>query len=137
MRTPLLVPVVVAATLMPCLATAATEDFVVIIGEKSVGHLKADTQGTRASIDFDFKDNGRGPTLVEAITTDASGLPTAWAIIGTTTFGSKVNERFALSGNTATWTDPTGAGSATSRSPVSTLPRVRVPGRSVSTRERY
>jgi imidazolonepropionase-like amidohydrolase len=117
MRTPLLVPVVAAAILMPCLATAATEDFVVIIGEKSVGHLKADTQGTRASIDFDFKDNGRGPTLVEAITTDASGLPTAWAITGTTTFGSKVNERFALSGNAATWTDPTGAGSATLKEP--------------------
>jgi imidazolonepropionase-like amidohydrolase len=106
-----------AFALMPCLATAATQSFVVIIGEKNVGHLKADVQGTRAVIDFDFKDNGRGPTLAETITTDASGLPTAWTITGATTFGSKVNERFALTGNAATWTDPTGTGSTTLKEP--------------------
>ena len=102
---------------MPCLATAATQSFVVIIGEKNVGHLKADVQGTRAVIDFDFKDNGRGPTLAETITTDASGLPTAWTITGATTFGSKVSERFALTGNAATWTDPIGTGSTTLKEP--------------------
>jgi len=106
-----------AATLMPYPAIAATENFIVIIGEKNVGHLKADVQGARVAIDFDFKNNGRGPTLVEAITLDASGLPTAWAITGATTFGSKVDERFALTGNAATWTDPTGTGNATLTEP--------------------
>ena len=102
---------------MPYPAIAATENFIVIIGEKNVGHLKADVQGARVAIDFDFKNNGRGPTLVEAITLDASGLPTAWAITGATTFGSKVDERFALTGNAATWTDPTGTGNATLTEP--------------------
>ena len=117
MKTPLLAAAFCATTLMPCLATAAAENFVVIIGEKHVGHLKADVQGTQVAIDFDFKNNGRGPTLVEAIALDASGLPTAWAITGSTTFGSKVNERFALKGSAATWTDPTGTGSATVKEP--------------------
>jgi imidazolonepropionase-like amidohydrolase len=104
-------------TLLPCPATAATEHFVVIIGEKNVGHLKADLQDQRITIDFDFKNNGRGPTLVESITTDPSGIPTTWSITGTTTFGSKVNERFTVTGNTATWTDPVGTGSATLKEP--------------------
>src|SRR4029450_11010799 len=100
-----------AFALMRCLAAAATQSFVVIIGEKNVGHLKADAQGTRAVIDFDFQDNeraptpapppvirldfknnGRGPPLAETITTDGSGLPTAGTITGATAFGSKVDE---------------------------------------------
>jgi imidazolonepropionase-like amidohydrolase len=117
MKRPLLASALCAITLQPCLATAATQSFVVIIGEKNVGHLNADVQGTRAVIDFDFKDNGRGPTLAETITTDASGVPTAWTITGATTFGSKLNERFALTGNAATWTDPTGTGSTTLKEP--------------------
>ena len=117
MRRLLFAAVLTIATLTPGLASAATENFVVIIGEKNVGHLKADTQGPRATIDFDFKNNGRGPTLIETMTTEASGLPAAWTITGTTTFGSKVNERFALTGNAATWTDPTGTGSATLKEP--------------------
>jgi hypothetical protein len=40
---------------------AATETFSVIVGGEKVGHLVADTDGTRTEIDFDYKNNGRGP----------------------------------------------------------------------------
>jgi imidazolonepropionase-like amidohydrolase len=93
-------------------ARAATERYSVIFGEKNVGHLIADTQGARTTIDFDYKNNGRGPTMKEALTIGAGGLPTDWTITGTTTFGSKVDESFAVAGKTATWTDSTGKGSA-------------------------
>lgn len=94
-------------------ASAETQHYSVIFGGKTVGHLNADVQGQRVAIDFDFKNNGRGPTMKEAITLDANGLPTAWDVTGTTTFGSKVEEHFAKPGAKASWLDSTGKGSAT------------------------
>lgn len=98
-------------------ALAASERFTVIVGGKNVGHLIADTQGDRVTIDYDYKNNGRGPTMAEAITLDANGLPVAWSAKGSTTFGSKVAETFALSGKRASWTDSAGKGSTTVTAP--------------------
>lgn len=92
----------------PALAAKA-ERYVVIIQEKKVGHLNADTDDAgKTKIDFDIKNNGRGPTIKEEVSVDANGLPTAWSISGTTTFGSKVAENFALSNGAAAWTDAAG-----------------------------
>lgn len=96
-------------------ASAELQRYSVIVGSTRVGHLIADVQGDRATIDYDYKDNGRGPTMKEAIRFDASGLPTAWDITGATTFGSKVDEHFARTGPKATWTDSTGKGSASGK----------------------
>lgn len=107
-----------AASLLPLTAAQAeVEHFSVITGGKVVGHLDADTKDGATAIDYDVKDNGRGPTMKEALVVDAKGLPTAWTIDGTTTFGSKVAERFALGGGQAVWTDNTGPGKAAVASP--------------------
>ncbi len=92
------------------LAAPPTERFTVIFGGKNVGHLNVDSSGNRSMIDFDYKNNGRGPTMKETLTVDAAGLPIAWTVDGTTTFGSKVSERFAKTGSKAKWTDSTGSG---------------------------
>jgi hypothetical protein len=92
--------------------SAETARYSVIMGGKTVGHLTADTTGPTTTIDYDVKNNGRGPTMAETITRDAAGLPTAWAIKGTTTFGSKVEEHFERAGARASWTDATGTASA-------------------------
>jgi imidazolonepropionase-like amidohydrolase len=93
-------------------ASAEVQRYSVIFGGKIVGHLNADVQGARTTIDYDYKNNGRGPTIKEALTLDAAGLPTAWDITGATTFGSKVEEHFAKSRAQVTWTDAAGKGSA-------------------------
>ncbi|WP_293882920.1 amidohydrolase family protein [Sphingomonas sp.] len=98
-------------------ATAGTEQFSVISGGKKVGHLTASRTGNKIVIDYDVKNNGRGPTIAETVSVDLRGLPTAWTVTGTTTFGSKVNEQFALSRNTASWNDSTGKSSVTVREP--------------------
>lgn len=98
-------------------AAAEIQRYTVIVGTARVGHLTADVQGDRATIDFDYKNNGRGPTIKEAVRFDANGLPIAWSVTGATTFGSKVNEQFARNGNTAEWTDSTGKGSASVQAP--------------------
>jgi hypothetical protein len=90
---------------LPSLALADTFNFVFITGDKNVGHLTAETRGAETTIDYDVKNNGRGPTIAESITLDAAGLPTAWTIKGTTTFGSKIAEHFIRQGSRAEWVD--------------------------------
>jgi len=102
---------------MPLSALAQTATYSVIFGGKNIGHLIAQTQGEKTSIDFDVKNNGRGPTISETLQLDADGLPLQWAIKGTTTFGSKVAEQFARKGRLAQWTDSTGKGHAKSVQP--------------------
>jgi hypothetical protein len=86
---------------LPSFARADTARFTFILGGKNVGHLTADTQGDQTSIDYEVKNNGRGPTMTETIKLDGDGLPTAWTITGTTTFGSKVAEHFIRKGSHA------------------------------------
>src|SRR5271165_6773891 len=94
-----------------------TARYTVITGGKRVGMLTATSKGEETRIDFDVKDNGRGPTIAETIRFDSDALPTQWTITGTTTFGSKVSEHFARKGAQANWTDSTGKGSATIGAP--------------------
>jgi hypothetical protein len=98
-------------------AAAETESFSVIVGGKNVGHLIAQTSGDRTVIDYDYKNNGRGPTMAETITNGSDGLPTTWSIKGATTFGSKVDEHFSQTGLRAEWVDSTGPGQATLQAP--------------------
>jgi imidazolonepropionase-like amidohydrolase len=97
----------------PSLALADTYSYVFITGDKNVGHLTAETKGDLTTIDYDVKNNGRGPTIAESITLDAAGLPTEWTIKGTTTFGSKIAEHFVRKGKRGEWQDSTGNGHAT------------------------
>jgi imidazolonepropionase-like amidohydrolase len=97
---------------LPHTAAAQIETFTVVADGGTVGRLIATTTGNRTVVDYDYKNNGRGPTMAETLTVDRSGLPVQWTITGTTTFGSKVDERFVLEGNRARWTDSTGKGTA-------------------------
>ena len=103
-----------SALLAACLllqhVALADESFSVIRGEKVVGHLTTTTGDGETRIVYDYKNNGRGPTMAETIKLDDKGLPTAWKITGATTFGSKVDEQFAQIGDSASWTDSVGSG---------------------------
>lgn len=107
---PCLAILCLAAVSLP--AMAASEQYSVIFGGRPVGTLDADSNGAATRITYDYKNNGRGPTMAEALTVDSAGLPTSWKVTGTTTFGSKVSESFARTGNRAEWTDATGSGNA-------------------------
>jgi hypothetical protein len=80
-------------------AVAETARFSVMFGGKNIGHLTAETNGDQTSIDYDYKNNGRGPTMTETIRLDPDGLPVAWTITGTTTFSAKVAEHFSRTGS--------------------------------------
>jgi hypothetical protein len=89
------------------------ENYSVIFGGTVVGHLKTLTVGDTIQVDYDYKNNGRGPTMKETIVLNAAGFPVQWDITGNTTFGNSVDEKFMLDGNMASWTDATGSHSTT------------------------
>lgn len=94
-----------------CAAAATDEHLSVVVAGTTIGHLKVQAEGNGLSIDFDFKNNGRGPTIAEQLELDRDGLPRSWKIQGSTTFGSKVDERFQRDPRGARWTDANGNGS--------------------------
>jgi imidazolonepropionase-like amidohydrolase len=97
---------------MSSVAVADTARFTVVYGGKNIGHLVAETNDGETHIDYDYKNNGRGPSMTETIGLDANGLPSAWTITGVTTFSGKVAEHFSRKGSRAEWIDSTGKGAA-------------------------
>lgn len=91
--------------------THADEFFSAIRGGTVVGHLNTVEKDGAIQIDFDYKSNGRGPTIAETIVLDDAGLPVSWTITGASTFGNKIDERFNREDGLASWTDSTGVGS--------------------------
>ena len=87
------------------------ETYSVIFGSTSVGHLKTHTVGDTIQIDYDYKNNGRGPTMKETIVLNTDGFPVQWDITGNTTFGNTVDEHYTLNKTAASWTDATGSDS--------------------------
>ncbi|MGJ8536880.1 MAG: amidohydrolase family protein [Parasphingopyxis sp.] len=93
-------------------AAAEMREYRVLSGGNDVGHLNADVEAGRVVIDYDYKNNGRGPTIAETITLGANGMPTGWTVEGASTFGNRVDETFSWSNGNATWRDATGEGAA-------------------------
>ena len=91
---------------------AETTTYRVLFAGDDTGRLVVDTAENRVAIDFDYKQNGRGPTIAEEMTLDDRGYPVEWTITGTTTFGNTVDEYFRVEGDTARWQDMTGSGEA-------------------------
>ncbi len=93
------------------------ETYTVIRGGNKVGHLKVNRAGDTLAIDYDYKDNGRGPTIKETLVLNADGFPVQWDIAGSSTFGNTIDEHFKLDGKNASWKDASGEGTATLENP--------------------
>lgn len=98
------------ATVLSAPALAEQVEYRALIQERDVGHLKLDRQGQKITVDYNIKQNGRGPTITEAVTLDKDGAPVTWMITGRTTFGNAVNESFKRSPAGAEWRDLSGPG---------------------------
>lgn len=94
-------------------AFSGTESFSILIGGTAVGKLEVDHSSGTTLIDYEYRNNGRGPTLKEKLSVDEGGLPISWTIEGATVFGNKIDEQFVMAGEQASWKDATGTGSTT------------------------
>lgn len=89
---------------------SGTESFTILIGGVEIGAMEIDHTSGKTVVDYEYRNNGRGPTLAETISFDAAGLPQSWTIEGATTFGNKVSETFEASDGMRRWSDATGSG---------------------------
>jgi imidazolonepropionase-like amidohydrolase len=89
-----------------------TEAYTVRLFGADIGEMTAVTTGPGIKVDYEYRNNGRGPTMAETILLGEDGLPVSWTVDGNTTFGNKVTETFALEDGTARWVDTTGPGMA-------------------------
>ncbi|MBC2776785.1 amidohydrolase family protein [Parasphingopyxis marina] len=105
-------PLLLAALVIAAPAGAEMREYRVLSGGNDVGHLNVDAEPGRVVIDYDYKNNGRGPTIAETVALDENGYPTAWEIAGAATFGNQIEESFARTGDGAQWRDSTGTGEA-------------------------
>jgi len=98
------------ATVLASPALADMQEYRVLTQSRDIGHLKIDRQGQTVAVDYDYKQNGRGPTIKETVTLDKDGAPVNWTIAGRTTFGNAVSESFRRTGAGAQWQDLSGPG---------------------------
>ena len=97
---------VAAVAAAPALADRL--EYRVLTQSRDIGHLTFDREGGRISADYDYKQNGRGPTIKEVLLLDKDGAPQRWTITGRTTFGNAVNESFLRGPRAASWRDLAG-----------------------------
>lgn len=114
----------VAAAPAPISAPEHEADrFIVLVGGTPIGSANITRTETGFEIEYEFRNNGRGPTLSEVIEVNAAGFPTRWTIEGASTFGNPVEEMFEWTGARAVWRDSTGEGSATLDEPAYYVPQ--------------
>jgi len=107
----------------PEAAAPVTETWSARLFGTTLGQMVATTEGDTVTVDYEYRNNGRGPTLAETITLGPDGLPVGWQVDGATTFGNKIHESFAVKDGVASWTDTTGPGSAPRTEPALYIPQ--------------
>ncbi|MBN4053807.1 amidohydrolase family protein [Haliea sp. AH-315-K21] len=87
------------------------ESFTAILSGTAVGQMEV-THDDVTSVEFEFRSNGRGPTITETIEFSEDGYPETWEVSGATTFGNIISEEFQIEAGRASWTDTTGTDAA-------------------------
>ncbi|MAN74572.1 MAG: amidohydrolase [Henriciella sp.] len=86
--------------------------YTILTSGTKIGDMVVDRAGNEITVDYEYRNNGRGPTMAEEITLNEDGVPVAWSVKGNTTFGNAVDESYSVTDGTANWTDSTGTGDA-------------------------
>ncbi|MBW8809056.1 MAG: amidohydrolase family protein [Lysobacter sp.] len=109
-----LVPGLSVAFATTALAAQTTRYLALVDGGKQAGQqvvTRADDGTT--TVEFVFKDNGRGPELKETYTLADDGTYRTYAVQGTSTFGAKVDESFQRNGDQVSWKSKSDSGQTT------------------------
>jgi hypothetical protein len=84
-------------------AWGATEEFVISMQGAPAGTMRVATEGDRVTVDYSYRDNGRGPDLKETFRIDAAQRPVEYRVRGTSTFAGEVREDFSTDGARWRW----------------------------------
>lgn len=116
--------IVLAALALPLAAHAATSTrYTVLFQDTPSGqHLTQVADDGAITIDFSYRDNGRGPDYREEIRLDADGTQRSHLVTGKSTFGAPVEDRYTRDGASAQWRTVSDEGSATLAQPAVYVP---------------
>lgn len=106
-------------------AQAATTTKFLILNEsnKQMGEQVVERQDDgQTTVHFSYKNNGRGPDLVERFRIGPDLLFTEYEVKGNSTFGAVVDERFERSATSARWTTTSDKGQLNLSTPASYVP---------------
>lgn len=118
-------PLALAAAFAAASAHAATTTKYLIISEnqKQIGEQVVERlDDGLTKVRFIYKDNGRGPDLIEQFRLGADGTMTEYAVKGNSTFGAVVDEQFSRNGDQAQWKSTSEQGQKTVSGPAAYLP---------------
>src|SRR5262245_55755063 len=97
----------IAITLILVAGAGATETtrYTALVngGNDKAGHQWVMRDGDHFTIDYLYKNNGRGPELKEEFTLDQEGTLARYSVKGVSTYGALVDETFTRRGDTAVW----------------------------------
>ena len=96
---------------------AEVSTFTVMVGGTVIGAMEVTPSGEGFAVVFEYRNNGRGPSISERVVLDEAGLPVSWTVEGNTTFGNAVSESYGYADSQASWTDATGSDEAVMDSP--------------------
>lgn len=96
------------------LAAQTTRYLALVDGGKQAGQqvVNVADDGT-TTVEFVFKDNGRGPELKETYTLAEDGTYRTYAVKGSSTFGALVDESFQRNGDQVSWKSKSDSGQST------------------------
>ena len=88
----------------PVLANSSEVEYVILL-ENGVeaGHQTVKRHGNTIDVNFNFKENGRGPTLKENIILASDGTMKEYRVSGTSEMGGEVSERFTARNGLIQW----------------------------------
>jgi len=127
----------IALCLLPAMPawSAEVQRWVVLVdGGKKAGR-QVTTRGDDGIVrsEFVFKDNGRGPEMKEEFQLAPDGTFSRYRVTGTSTFGAKVDETYARTGDRAEWKTRADRGSRTVSGTAEYAPLAGTPAASEAT----
>ena len=75
----------------------------IVSNGEEVGHVRADEQGDRVTVDYLVDNNGRGPRHTEQLVIGPDAIPTSWTVEGRSLMGGAVSESFRWENGRAVW----------------------------------
>ncbi|MGH8032949.1 MAG: hypothetical protein ACREO8_11455, partial [Luteimonas sp.] len=107
----LLFPILLACA---CAWSAETIRYVALVdgGKRAGQQVVSHRDDGVTTVEFTFKDNGRGPELKEQYTLAEDGTFKTYTVKGTSTFGAPVEETFSIADGKAQWKSTSDRGEA-------------------------
>ena len=94
----------VLAVLLCSAAAAQPVEYTVTMQGAVAGRMLVDAKPDgRVSVDFSYRNNGRGPDILESFALGALGAPMAYEGTGRSTMGAEIKERFAVAAGRLAW----------------------------------